>query len=136
VENDPEFGVDRLVSAILDFGDIQSSFACSTQLVPHQRMLFFGTEKKLEVTIPFNAPPDRACRLRVSAGDLFEEDIEIIDSPVCNQYTIQGDLFSSSILNDQDPPMSLEDSIKNMAVIDAIFRSAKSGRWEQPSGSV
>jgi len=27
----------------------------------------------------------------------------------------------------------LEDSIRNMAVIEAVFRSGKSGRWEQPA---
>jgi predicted dehydrogenase len=29
-------------------------------------------------------------------------------------------------------PVSLEDALKNMAVIDAIFRSAESGKWETP----
>jgi len=29
-------------------------------------------------------------------------------------------------------PVPLEGSVQNMAVIDAVFRSAKSGRWEEP----
>ena len=136
LENDPEFRVDRLASGILDYGDIQSSFACSTQLVAHQRMLFLGTEKKVEVEIPFNAPPDRPCRLFVSSGDLFGEDVETIELPICNQYTIQGELFSACVRGERTPPMTLEDSVRNMAVIDALFRSAESGRWESPGAGV
>ena len=136
LEMDPEFNVDRLASGILDYGDVQSSFACSTQLVAHQRMLFFGTAKKVEVEIPFNAPPDRPCRLFVSSGDLFGEDVETIELPACNQYTIQGDLFSSCIRGDRNPPMTLEDSVQNMAVIDALFRSAESGQWEKPATGI
>lgn len=136
LENDPDFKVDRLASGILDYGDVQCSFVCSTQLVAHQRMLFFGTAKKVEVEIPFNAPPDRPCRIFVSSGDLFGEDVETIELPVCNQYTIQGDLFSSCIRGERNPPMTLEDSVRNMAVIDALFRSAESGRWEKPDTGV
>jgi hypothetical protein len=29
-------------------------------------------------------------------------------------------------------PVPLEGSIRNMAAIEAIFRSAKSGKWEEP----
>jgi hypothetical protein len=29
-------------------------------------------------------------------------------------------------------PVPLVDAIRNMAVIDALFRSAESGRWEAP----
>jgi hypothetical protein len=29
-------------------------------------------------------------------------------------------------------PVSIEDAIENMAVIDAVFRSAETGQWERP----
>jgi hypothetical protein len=35
--------VDRLTSAILDFPSGQSTFTCSTQLVPYQRSHFLAT---------------------------------------------------------------------------------------------
>jgi predicted dehydrogenase len=133
IENDPRFGVDRLTSAILDFGGVQSSFFCSTQLVPYQRMQFFGTTGRIEVEIPFNAPTDRPCRLFVSEGDLLGRDVEVVEIPACDQYTIQGDLFSECVRAGEDPPVTLKDSIRNMAVIDAVFRSAKSGLWEAPA---
>lgn len=132
LEFDPDFKIDRLASVILDFGDLHSSFICSTQMVPFQRMHFFGTERRLEIEIPFNAPPDRPCRLFIDEGDLFGRKIETFELPTVDQYTVQGDAFSEAILKDEEPPVPLEDSINNMAVIDAVFRSGKSGRWETP----
>jgi len=128
---DPDFRVDRLVSGILDFGDIQSSFVCGTQMVPYQKIHFFGTRGRLEIEIPFNAPPDRPCRILIDGGDLLGREIETIEFPVCDQYTIQGDQFSRAIREEGQPAVPLEDSLCNMAVIDAIFRSAESGRWEE-----
>ena len=49
-----------------------------------------------------------------------------------DQYTIQGDRFSKAILEDSEVPTPLEDALKNMRVIEAIFRSAETGRWEEP----
>src|SRR5438067_5405077 len=133
IERDPEMRVDRLTSAMLDFPDGQSTFTCSTQLVPYQRMQFFGTRGRIEVLIPFNAPPDKPIRIMIDDGsDLRGSAIEIKEFPVCDQYEIQGELFSRAILQNTPQPIPLEDAVENMAVIDAIFRSAESGRWETP----
>jgi predicted dehydrogenase len=92
-----------------------------------------GTRGRIEIEIPFNAPSDRPCRIFVDDGsDLFGGGIEQIEFAPCDQYTIQGDLFSKAILENSDAPIPLDDSIKNMAVIEAVFRSAKSGGWESP----
>jgi predicted dehydrogenase len=127
IERDPDFGTDRLTSAILDFEPGQSIFTCSTQLVPHQRMQCFGTDGQIEVEIPFNAPPDRPARIVISDRSGQKETIEF---PICNQYTLQGDRFSQSIREQTSQPIPLEAAVKNMAVIDALFRSAESGCWE------
>ncbi len=134
VERDPDMQVDRLTSAILDFPSGQATFTCSTQLVPYQRMQFFGTTGRIEVEIPFNAPVDRPTRIFIDDGkDLFGTGIEVKEFPVCNQYTIQGDLFSQAIRQNTAPPIPLEDAVNNMAVIEALFRSALSHTWESPS---
>jgi predicted dehydrogenase len=133
IERDPEMGIDRLTSVILDFAGGQSTFTCSTQLAPHQRMNIFGATGNIEVEIPFNAPVDRPARIIIN--DTREAPggrKEIVEFPICNQYTIQGDLFSQSIREKTNQAHALEDSVKNMAVIDAVFRSAESGRWEIP----
>ena len=133
LERDPETQTDRLTSAMLDFPAGQGVFTCSTQLVPYQRMQFFGTRGRIEIEIPFNAPPDRPCRLWVDDGsDLFGAGLREETFPVCDQYTIQGDWFSRAIRGEAEVPAPLEDAVRNMAVIDALFRSADSGHWETP----
>ena len=133
VERDPEMGTDRLTSAVLDFPSGQSVFTCGTQLVPYQRMQFFGTRGRIEVEIPFNAPTDRPTRIFIDDGsDVFGSGVEVREFAPCDQYTIQGDLFSRAVREGGEQPIPLEDALKNMAVIDAVFRSAESGRWEEP----
>jgi predicted dehydrogenase len=134
LERDPEFGTDRLASAIMEFSGGHAMFACSTQMVPYQRMQFLGTKGRIEIEIPFNAPPNKATRIFVDDGsDVGGAGIKIETIPACDQYTIQGDDFSKAILEDRDVPVPLKDAIANMAVIDAIFRAAESGKWEKPT---
>jgi len=134
LERDPDFATDRLASAIMEFSGGQAVFMCSTQMVPYQRMQFLGTKGRIEIEIPFNAPPDKPTRLFVDDGsDVAGAGIKIELIPTCDQYTIQGDVFSKAILEDREVPVPLEDAIANMAVIDAIFRAAESGQWEKPA---
>jgi len=37
------------------------------------------------------------------------------------------------VLEDTEVPVSVEDAIGNMAVIEAVFKSGVSGQWETPS---
>lgn len=125
VEYDPEFRTDRLASGMLDFGRGTSTFTCSTQLVPYQRVNIFGIEGRVEIEIPFNAPPDVGCRMWHQRG----EEIEEIVFDICDQYTIQGDLFSQAILNDTKVPTPLADAVENMRVLERLIASGKSGCW-------
>jgi len=133
VERDPQFKTDRLTSAILDFPSGQSIFTCATQLVPYQRMQFLGTQGRIEIKIPFNAPVDRPSEILVDDGrDVFGGGVSIETIATCDQYTTQGDAFSRAIRENGEVPVPLEDAIANMTVIEAIFRSAESARWEKP----
>jgi len=133
VERDSEFKIDRLASVILDFPSGQAIFTCSTQLVAYQRMQFLGTRGRIEIEVPFNAPNDRPCRVLIDDGrDVFGGGVSTESLPTCDQYTIQGDAFSRAIRGEGDVPVSIEDAIGNIAVIEAVFRSAETGRWEKP----
>ena len=135
IDRDPQMHTDRLTSAILEFPGGQAVFTCSTQLVPYQRLHFIGTKGRIELEVPVNVPPDRSVRLLIDAGtDLFGGGITVETFPVCDQYTLQGDAFSKAILDDSEVPVPVEDAIRNMAVIDAIFRSAETRQWETPKG--
>jgi predicted dehydrogenase len=116
---------------MMEFPSGQSVFTCSTQLVHYQRMQFLGTAGRIEMEIPFNAPPDRPTRILIDDGrDVFGGGIRIETIPVCDQYTVQGDAFSQAIREGSEVPVPLEDAIANMAVIEAVFRAGESGHWE------
>lgn len=125
VEHDPKLLTDRLVSGILDFGSVTSTFTCSTQLSPYQRVNIFGTTGRIEIEIPFNAPPDRPCKMWHSTDDMTEE----IVFDITDQYGLQGEAMSLAILNDTPVPTPLEDAVANMRVIDAIVESGRNSTW-------
>jgi len=130
LDRDPATQTDRLASAILEFPGGHSIFICSTQLIPYQRIHFLGTRGRIELEIPFNAPPDRPTRLFIdSSGDLTGSGITTETFPACDQYTLQGEAFAKAVREGSDVPVSLEDSIANMAVIEAIFNSARTDQW-------
>jgi len=125
MEYDPRFGVDRLTSGVLDFGEGTSTFSCATQLAPYQRVNIFGTEGRVGIEIPFNPPAGRQTRIWHQSGKKVQQ---IVLEP-CDQYTIQGELFSRAVLDDAEVPTPLEDAVANMRIIEAVIRSAESGAW-------
>jgi predicted dehydrogenase len=131
---DPAMGTDRLTSALLEFADGRHvTFTCATQTSAHQRVTISGDKGRIEIAIPFNAPPDRPTRITIDSGaDLVGGGARTEEFPTCDQYTLQGDAFSRAVLGEAPLGYAIEDAIANMRVIDALFRSGRSGRWETP----
>ncbi|MEO1997619.1 MAG: Gfo/Idh/MocA family oxidoreductase [Planctomycetaceae bacterium] len=125
VEYDPQFGTDRLSTGMLAFHGGHATFTCSTQLGPFQRVNVLGTEGRVEIQIPFNAPTDRPCRMWHQRG----ADVEEIELDICNQYRLQGDLFARAILDDTPVPTPIADAVANMRVIEALVASGRTGKW-------
>ena len=57
-------------------------------------------------------------------GDKVEE----ITFDICDQYTIEFDLFSLAVLNDTPAPTPMEDAVANMKVIEAVFAASNRQR--------
>ncbi len=133
VDRDPGFGTDRTTSALVDFGEGRHlDFTVSTQCVPYQRVQVCGTRRRIEVQIPFNAPQDGSTCILLDDGSALDGRSASIETlPACDQYTLQGQAFSRAIRGEIDLPYGVEDAVSNMRVIDALFRSEKSGRWEE-----
>lgn len=126
LEFDPELKTDRIASGMMDYsGGKSSTFTCSTQLMPFQRCLIFGTEGYIEIEIPVNAPPDKTTRIWLVTKEKREE----ISFDATDQYTLQADAFSKAILHNTAVPTPLTDAAGNMKVIDALFESAKKQAW-------
>jgi predicted dehydrogenase len=111
---------------LLDFNGAQVIATCATQMVPSQRVHIFGDKARVEIEIPFNAPPDRACRIFLDDGAALNgASRRVIEFPVCDQYTLQGDAFSHAIRAGARQALPLEDSVANMEVLDAVR-----ARWQ------
>jgi predicted dehydrogenase len=131
IERDPEFGTDRLTSGMVDYGGAHLTFTCGTQVVPYQRVNAFGTKGRIEIEIPFNAPAGAPCKVFLDDGSTLNcSSAETTIFPIVDQYSLQAESFSRAVRTGGSVENSIEVAVGNMRVIDALFRSAESGRWE------
>lgn len=131
IDRDPDFGTDRLSSAIMDFGaGRQATFTVSTQLVPYQRLNLFGTKQRLEITIPYNADQGEAMTIRLDDGSQLGDASAIGEQIVASdQYAELADVFARSIRGDIKLPYGSDDAVQNMSILDALFASEKTDGW-------
>lgn len=134
IERDPTFGTDRLASCILDFGGgRRCEFTVSTQVTPYQRFHAVGTKARLEVEIPFNAPSDAETRVFIDEGAKPGDSLRRTQTfPIVDQYSEECDAFARAVLGEAELPYGIEDAIRMMHILDALFRSGDSGQWERP----
>lgn len=134
MDHDPSFGTDRHTSALLDFGQGRRlDFTVSTQCTPYQRVQVIGRKKRIEVQIPFNAPLGGAAHFFMDDGQHKDDSArEQITTEPCDMYALQGDAFARAVRGQQPLAYGLDDAVANMQVIDALFRSHRSGHWETP----
>lgn len=134
IDRDPAMGVDRLTSGLVEFpGGRHLTFTCSTQVSAHQRVTVVGTQGRIEIDVPFNADPTAPSRIRIDDGrDLKGGGQVVEDIDLCDQYTLQGDAFSRVVRGEAALDYPIEDAVWNLRLIDCLFRSAETGRWERP----
>jgi predicted dehydrogenase len=130
LDYNPQSNTDRMASAILQFPSGTSAFTCSTQLMPYQRVNILGEERRIEVDIPVNAPPNEATKVTVYTKSGSQE---ILFDPV-DQYTLQADVFAQAVMNNTELPVTLYDAIDNLKVIEALFESNEKNSWVEVGG--
>ena len=123
---DPDFKTDILANGVLDFGDVRTLFTVATQTFPFQKVEIFGTNGVMTVEIPFNIYPDCPARLSVrnSVGD------RTVELGPADQYQLEFEEFAAAIDTGGATPISPEDAVWNMKVLDALYRSTHTGEWE------
>jgi predicted dehydrogenase len=130
---DPATGVDLLTSGVLQFPGGQATFTCGMELAPMQRALLLGTKGHLDLPIAWNPPGDRSSELIVeNGGSLEDPSPERIAFDAVDQYAVLLERFAQAATTGAPAPIPLEDTVNNLAALDALARSAKSGRWESP----
>ena len=123
IDFDPVMKIDRLASAVLEFTKGTATFTCSTQIPFQQKTVISGKKGKIEFSVPFTPAPDERPKVTIQTDDGIRD----MQYDACNQYTLQGDLFSKAILENSGVHTPLEDALANMKVIDAVFESARTG---------
>ena len=131
VDRDPVFRTDWQASVIADFGNGRHlTFLVSTQLINTQSIEIVGTKGRVEILIPFNAPRDERTAIIVDKGESLDGNLarrEIM--PASDQYTEQAEAFALAVLGKQPLLWGIEDAVKSMRVLDAIFESERRGGW-------
>lgn len=127
-------GVDSLTSGLIEFpGGAHLAFGVSTRLARQQSVFAYGSAGRMHIEVPFNSLSDRPTRLLIDDGrDLYGGGARVEIIPAADQYAQQLDAFSRAVLEGRAPPYGIEDAIVNVRVLDALFRSERSGAWEQP----
>ncbi len=123
---DPEFKTDILASAVLDFGGGRSVFTVGTQAFSGQRVEIHGGDGRISIEVPFNMYPDVAPVMTV-ATSIGQRQPEL---PPADQWGLEFELFSKALREGLPVPTPAEDAVANQKVLDALFRSEASGRWE------
>lgn len=127
IERDPRFGIDIHASVRIDFGEFELSFYVATQLAARQSMAFHGDSGLIELAAPFQAGIyDQA---RIELFDRKRVEGAVHRFPGVNQYRLQAEAFVRAARGEGAPVFTLEDSILNQRVIDAIFRAGEGGGW-------
>jgi predicted dehydrogenase len=126
IDYDPQMKIDRISSGMLDFGNgITSSFTCATQLFPFQRVQILGTHGRIDIKIPFNAPPNHKVKTEIYTHNKTDE---IFYGPH-DQYTLQAEAFAKAIIEKLPLPIPFTDAVSNMKVIDALIESSQKNQW-------
>lgn len=135
MEMDPQFGIDRLVTAILDYGDAQSTFTVSTQggadaWATHQLFSVLGSNGWLRCDFPYAQARPSQCHLYLGGPASYGAfETQKFEFPAVSQYGRQVERFSRYLLGDSVETWPLEDALLTLRVIRELFASAQSGGW-------
>jgi len=136
LERDADFGIDRLTSALLDYGDSHAAFTVATQSGSsawgtHQQVSVLGARGWLRFDFPFAQGRPTACRLEMgdatSVGAIPTKTFTF--EPV-NQYALQVERFSRFLLGQVVPTWPIEDALVTLRIVEALFESARQGVWQ------
>jgi predicted dehydrogenase len=137
LERDPRFGIDRLTSALLDYGDAHAALTVASQSGPdawatHQQLSMVGAKGWLRCDFPFAQARPTSCRIELgdhtSVGALPTTTFTF--EPV-SQYQWQVERFSRLLLGEPVASWPIEDAVSTLRTIEALFESARTGGWQR-----
>jgi predicted dehydrogenase len=135
IDRDPQFGIDRLTTAILDYGGAQAVLQVGSQSGTdgwgtHQSLSILGGAGWLRLDFPYAQARPVECHLfhgsSSSVGNLATHTRTFAPT---NQYQLQIDRFSRLLLAEDVPAWPIEDALLTMEIIAAVMKSADEAKW-------
>jgi predicted dehydrogenase len=128
VERDKKFGTDIYSSIRADFGEFELSFYLSTQLANRQLMVFHGDKGFIEIRSPFNAGLYE--HHKIELHNQGHTEATVFRFPGTQQYKLEVETFARVAQGSKEEIFTLESSVSNQKVIDAIFRAGEKEGWQ------
>lgn len=128
IERDPDFGTDRYANVRADFDGFELNFYVATQLAARQSIVFHGDEGYIEVLAPFNT--GKYDHAKVSLHNAAHDGAQEFNFGAVNHYRLQVEAFAREAQGEKADVFSLEDSVLNQKLIDAVYRADETGQWE------
>jgi predicted dehydrogenase len=135
IERDPAFRIDRLSSALLDYGDRHAVFTVATQAGSaawgtNQQLFILGAHGWMRFDFPYAHARPTACSIEL--GDATSvggfPTTRFAFEPV-NQYVLQVERFSRLVLGERVPSWPIEDALGTLRTIESLFESARIAGW-------
>jgi len=128
VEFDPKLKTDFYANVLAEFPGFNMTFYVSTQMGNRQTMVFHGDKGFIELSAPFNSNLYEGDEVRVHNAS--HNETRTYRYSGINQYVLEIEAFTRAVAGKKQSLFSLEESVLNQRVIDAIYKSGKSGRWQ------
>lgn len=136
LDRDPAFGIDRLSSALLDYGDRHAAFTVGTQAGSdawgtHQQFSVLGSSGWLRMNFGFAHARPSACQLEVGdSSSVGAFPTTIYNFEPVNHYVLQVERFSQLLKGKNVPSWPIEDALNTLRTIEALFASARLNNWQ------
>ncbi|WP_394172173.1 Gfo/Idh/MocA family protein [Thalassotalea litorea] len=127
---DEDFQTDKMTSGLMDFGDVQASFNCATQLAAGQYIEIQCERGRIRIDEPFALDVADTDILLFPSGQVQAEKISVGYN---DHYLTQIDDYSNALLSHQAAPYDLADAQTIMALIEAMQQSHTNQRWQNIS---
>ncbi|HOZ48767.1 MAG TPA: Gfo/Idh/MocA family oxidoreductase [Candidatus Hydrogenedentes bacterium] len=115
--------VDDTLIGMLEFPNgMFAQIECSIECFERVRAEIVGTQGSILIESPWN-PGDERARFIVQR----ENSTERVETPGANRFQLEVEDLAAAILEGGQPRWPLEDAVANMAALDALIASARTG---------
>ncbi len=139
LEIDPVFGIDRLSSALLDYGGCHAAFTVATQSGgdgwgSQQHLSILCARGWLRFNFPYSQVQPTACCIELGdSASVGAFPTTTFTFAATNQFVLQAERFSRLVLGEPVSGWPIEEAFDTLRTIEGLFESARAGTWHSLS---